>query len=272
MANYNRCMDIVNPWLLLWNALAVLMYMSLVFVVAYRRKQLATVDAGWGVGFVIVASLTAGLFLEPRLILITILVDIWAIRITDHLATRVFKSKEDDPRYVEIAKKWNTKTYWLRAYVSIFLLQGLLIWLISLPVMFAANPVNDGWLFWAVIGTVVWLKGFIIEATADRQLKMFLADPSNKGRVLDTGLWRASRHPNYLGEITQWFGIGLIACGASYGWVGFIGPIVLLFLIRFISGVPPIENRKKHEPAYAAYMKKTNPIWPKFSQLRQTKK
>ena len=261
-------MDFINPWLLLWNALAVLAYMSVVYAVARKRKRLDTVDAGWGVGFVVIASLTAGLYLEPRTILILILVDIWAIRITNHLANRVLASKADDARYTEISQKWAPKSYWLRAYFSIFLLQGFLVWVISLPVLFATNESLSGWQTWAVIGTLVWLVGFVVETIADRQLKNFIASPANKKKVLDTGLWRYSRHPNYFGEITQWFGIGLIACGASYGWLGLVGPITLMLLIRFISGVPPIENRKKHEPAYAEYMQKTNPIWPKFSRQK----
>ena len=259
-------------WLLLANAIGLLIYMSVVFAIARRRKRLDTVDIAWGGGFVVAAWLTAGLELHPRTILIAVLIDIWAIRITHHLANRILKSDHDDPRYTEISKKWNKRAYWLRAYGSIFLLQGFLVLVISSPVVFAASDSNNWWIFWAVLGTVVWLKGFVIESIADRQLANFLADPSNKGKVLDSGIWRYSRHPNYLGEIIQWFGIGLIACGAHYGCLGLIGPLLLAGMIRFISGVPPIENRKKHEPAYAAYMQKTNAIWPKLSRLKADKK
>lgn len=254
----------MNEALLAWNAAALLMYMSVIFFWAYQRKRLDTVDAAWGGGFVVVAWLVAGLELEFRTILIAILIDIWAIRLTHHLLNRVFSRSEDDERYNQIARKWNKKYYWQRAYVSVFLLQGLLILVISLPVMTAAG-VTLAWApALAVIGTLVWLKGFVIEAVADKQLHDFIADKKNKGKVLQAGLWRRSRHPNYLGEITQWYGIAIIACGASWGWIGLLGPTVLALLIRFVSGVPPIEKRKAQDPDYQAYMHQTNAIIPKL--------
>lgn len=253
----------MNLALIGWNAAALFLYMSLAFVLAYRRKKLNTVDIAWGGGFVVAAWLVAGLELSWRTVLIGILIDIWAIRITNHLAKRVLTSKEDDPRYIAISSKWSPKTYWLRGYVSVFLLQGFLILIISLPTVFVTGE-SLGWAVpLAVIGSIIWLKGIIIEAVADRQLAAFLADKKNKGKVLDTGLWKRTRHPNYLGEITQWYGIGIIACGASWGWVGLIGPLTLNVLIRFISGVPPIENKKRNDPAYSQYMQRTNAIVPK---------
>jgi steroid 5-alpha reductase family enzyme len=257
----------MNLALIGWNAVALFLYMSAVFVLAYRCKKLNTVDIAWGGGFVVAAWLVAGLELSWRTVLIGILIDIWAIRITNHLANRVLKNKEDDPRYVAISSKWDHKTYWLRAYISVFLLQGLLILVISLPTVFATGD-SLGWAIpLAVIGSVVWLKGFVIETLADRQLAVFIADKKNKGKVLDTGLWKRTRHPNYLGEITQWYGIGIIACGASWGWVGLIGPVTLNVLIRFISGVPPIENTKRSDPAYQKYMQRTHAILPNLARV-----
>jgi steroid 5-alpha reductase family enzyme len=257
-------MDIISRWLLFWCVAMMFVYMTLAFLLAKKRKRLDTVDGAWGIGFVIMATLTAGLYWQPRTILVLILVDIWAIRITNHLVGRLQKSKTDDKRYIELAKKWPAKEYWQRAYTSVFLLQGFLVLVIGAPIMFTANPPLRNWAVWATVGAVVWVIGFCIEFTADRQLRTFITQSSNKNKVLKTGLWRYSRHPNYLGEITSWYGIGIIACGTCYGWIGLIGPTVLALLIRFISGVPPIENRKKHEPEYAEYMKNTGAILPKF--------
>lgn len=257
----------MNKALIIWNLAAVTIFMTIAFAAAYRRKRLDTVDAAWGIGFVIVAWLVAGLELQFRTLLIAVLVDIWAIRLTNHLTNRIRSKDKDDERYTVIARNWSKKYYWLRAYVSVFLLQGLLIVIVSLPVTFAAGESLPLAPLLAVIGTAVWLLGFCVESLADRQLRTFIAQPSNKGKVLDTGLWSRSRHPNYLGEITQWFGLGIIALGASWGWLGLIGPVVLMLLIRFVSGVPPIEKAKKKDPAYREYMRKTNPILPKLSSF-----
>ncbi|HEY1063956.1 MAG TPA: DUF1295 domain-containing protein [Candidatus Saccharimonadales bacterium] len=254
----------MNEALLAWNAAALLIYMTIAFVWAYQRKRLDTVDAAWGGGFVVAAWLVAGLELEFRTVLIAVLVDLWAIRLTHHLLNRVISKPKDDERYTEIAQKWNKKYFWPRAYVSVFLLQGLLILLISLPVVTAAGTTLDWAPALAVLGTVVWVKGFVVEAVADKQLRDFMGDKKNKGKVLQTGLWRRSRHPNYLGEVTQWFGIAIIACGASWGWVGLLGPVGLMLLIRFVSGVPPIEKHKANDAEYRAYMQRTNAILPKL--------
>lgn len=155
----------------------------------------------------------------------------------------------------------------LAASVRIDLLvQALAAFIVSLPTVFATGDDTSLALPLLVIGVLVWLIGFAIEVVGDRQLKTFLTDKSNKGKVLDKGLWRYTRHPNYLGEITQWYGIGIIACGASWGWVGLVGPIFLNILIRYVSGVPPIENRKKKDAAYAAYMLRTNAILPRLKR------
>lgn len=254
----------MNGWLILWSALALLVYMTAAFAVAYQRKRLDVVDAAWGGGFVVVAWLIAGLNLYSRTLLLAVLIDIWAIRLTNHIIERSRNRHQDDPRYAQMTAKWRPEFYWLRAYISVFLLQGLLILIISLPVLFISNqPLKQAPAI-MVIGTIVWLVGFVTEAVADRQLQRFVGNSKNKGKVLDSGLWRYSRHPNYLGEIIEWYGLGIIACGVRFGWIGLLGGVFLNLLIRFVSGVPPIENRKQKSKAYAEYMKRTNALLPKF--------
>lgn len=252
-------------WFITWNAVGLLVYMTVIFGVAYKRKRLDTVDGAWGGAFVVAATMVAGLQPTLRTIVIAVLIDIWAIRLSSHIIDRIRSHNQDDPRYTELASKWKGN-YWSRAYVSIFLTQGIAALIISLPTVFATGDDTTWSTPLLAAGIVVWVAGFITELVGDRQLRQFLADKKNKGKVLDSGLWHFSRHPNYLGELTQWYGIGIIACGAAWGWVGLIGPVALNILIRYISGVPPIERRKSKDPAYAAYIKKTNPILPRLQR------
>lgn len=156
----------MNLALIAWNAGALVLYMTVCFAIAYRRKRLNTVDAAWGGGFVVAAWLVAGLELQFRTVLIAVLVDIWAIRLTHHLLNRVLSNPEDDPRYTEIARKWNPKYYWPRAYASIFLLQGLLVLIISAPTVFAAGTSVQYAPLIIAVGVAVWLVGFITETIA----------------------------------------------------------------------------------------------------------
>jgi steroid 5-alpha reductase family enzyme len=237
------------------------MYMTAWFLVAKKRKRFDPVDSAWGGAFALVAWAVALQQPSTRTLMVAALVTLWSGRLTSHLAKRSRK-RADDPRYVAMAANW--KRVWLRAYFSIFLVQGLIVWIISLPIVMNAGMVLPAlnWLF--TFGYIVWVVGFFIEYKADRQLAEFLADPANKGKVLDTGLWHGSRHPNYFGELLQWWGIGLIACQTSFGWICLIGPLLLTFLIIFVSGIPPIEKRRAKDMKYQAYMKRTSPLIPWF--------
>lgn len=231
-------------------------YMSLAFMVAKWRERLDTVDIAWGPAFVTVAWLTVGLKPSFRSWLIVALVSVWAIRLASHILQRA-RTTGEDPRYLELTKKWKGDL-WANAYPRIFLLQGLLVWIVSLPVMVASDTlVGWQWLTW--LGLLVWLKGFVVETVADRQLAEFL-QRTKRPKVLQTGLWRYSRHPNYYGEILQWWGIAVIALQASWGYIGLLGPLVLTFLIVFVSGIPPIEKRRAKDPEYKDYQRRTSAL------------
>jgi steroid 5-alpha reductase family enzyme len=248
--------------LLIWSVTAVLVYMSLWFLVAKRRGKLNTVDVAWGSSFALIAWLVAWQAPTARAVLIAVLVSVWALRITSHLARRVFGGQED-PRYARLSKRWKG-SFWLRAYVSIFVLQGLLVAVISLPVILAASTQNDNLAVLSVFGAAIWAVGFGIEAAADRQLRDFVNYKPNRGKVMDLGLWRYSRHPNYFGEMIQWWGIAVIALQTQYGWIGLLGPLTLTLLLLFVSGVPTIENPRKNDKAYQEYRRRTSVIipWP----------
>lgn len=246
------------------NTLAVFGFMTLAFCIAKTRNRLDTVDSAWGLGFIVLAWVSVLQQPTPAGLAIFGLVTIWGLRLASHIYARSKRGGED-PRYTEIAKKWKGN-YWLRAYISIFLLQGLLILIVGLPITFAATDSVEtihclGWL--TLLGIIVWLKGFVIEAVADKQLSTFKKQ-KNHPKLLQTGLWKYSRHPNYYGEILQWWGIGIIASQANYGWVGLLGPLVLTLLIVFVSGIPPIEKRKADDKEYQQYKRRTSPLvlWP----------
>jgi steroid 5-alpha reductase family enzyme len=249
--------------LLLINALALFVYMTAWFFVAKQTKKISMVDVVWGGGFLMVAWIAAVQHPSARAELIAILVTLWAVRIMSHLGRRVLHSSDDDPRYVELSKKWKGN-FWLRTYGSIFLLQGFIIMLVTLPVVAAVGEQNPDLAGLSVLGAAFWAVGFMVEMHADKQLRVFLADTKNKGKVMDQGLWKYSRHPNYFGELLQWWAIALIALQTHGGWLGLLGPLTLTILIVFVSGIPPIEKKKKSDPTYAAYMKRTSPLilWP----------
>ncbi len=246
--------------LLVVNLILLVAYMTAWFLLARKRQRLDTVDSAWGGGFAVAAWAVAIQAPSTPTFVIALLVTLWSGRLTNHIANRSRKNS-DDPRYVAMADKWKGNV-WVRAYFALFLTQGLLIWAISLPIVMAAGNEIVGLRWPLTAGIVVWIIGFAIESISDKQLANYLSDKKNKGKVLDTGLWRYSRHPNYFGELTQWWGIGIIAIQSSFGWIGLLGPLLLTILIVFVSGIPPIEKRREGNAAYQEYKKRTSPLIP----------
>jgi steroid 5-alpha reductase family enzyme len=246
--------------ILIVNAVLAFLYMTGWFFIGYVRKRLDAVDTAWGLGFVLLAWAAAIQQANMRSLLVAGLVSIWGVRLSAHIGARSRRNTHDDPRYVELSRKWRGN-FWRRAYVSIFMVQGALVWIISLPVVMAGGVQLSGWEWLTAAGGLVWLVGFCFESVADRQLRMFLKDTEHP-KVLRTGLWRYSRHPNYFGELLMWWGIGMIALQTSYGWVGLAGPLTLTVLILFVSGIPPIERRRAKDPAYREYQKRTSVLVP----------
>lgn len=247
--------------ILLINLVLVLLFLTLAFWAAKQRNRLDTVDTAWGLGFILLAWATYGQSPQAHSLIVAIMVSIWGLRLSAHIFRRARRSGED-PRYQEMTRKWQGSV-WRRAYFSVYLVQAVLIWLVSLPVMVLASS-HSGEAGLAIkLGVILWLCGFTIETVADRQLKNFLSRP-NHPKVMQAGLWRYSRHPNYFGELLQWWAIGLISLAASWGWLGLLGPAILTYLIVFVSGLPPIEKRHIKDPAYKDYIRKTSPLIPWF--------
>jgi len=240
------------------NLIVIIMFMTIVWLIAKQRRRLDTVDTVWGMGFIVAALAT--LLQQPnvRSGIVLALVTLWGGRLSLHLAKRS-AGRDEDPRYDALSKKWKGN-FWVRAYLSIFLTQGLLIWLISAPIVFAANQTVVNGPVLLIVGVMLWIVGYVFEVVGDRQLRDFIA--AKKGKVMDQGLWRFSRHPNYFGEISQWFGIAIIASAASWGWLGFIGPVILAYVIIFISGIAMTEKKHAKDPDWRAYQKRTSVLIP----------
>jgi steroid 5-alpha reductase family enzyme len=243
-------------------ALAIWIYMSIWFLVAYTIKRNDVADAAWGLGFVVASVI--GLFSTQNFsfssLLVAIMVIIWGLRLSWHIGIRNSK-KSEDYRYRAWRDNWG-KWFALRSYLQIFIFQGLLMLLIATPVFIIYNYSNFGLHPLTLAGSLFWVFGFLFESIGDRQLSKFISDPKNKGRLMKKGLWRYSRHPNYFGEITQWWAIGIIALSTSYGWLGLIGPIVITFLIVKVSGIPLLEAKYSNNPEYKEYKLRTSVLIP----------
>jgi len=250
--------------LLLQAALLVFIYFLIFFIVAQFIKNNSIVDMGWGAGFVLVALFayfSRGAFLERNTIL-TILILIWGGRLTYYIVKRNW-NKAEDFRYAKWRQEWGR---WLvpRAFFQIFMLQGLLLLVIGYPIILVnANP-QPGLNVLDFIGLLVWSTGFFFESVGDRQMAEFKKNPANKGHVIKSGLWKYSRHPNYFGEATMWWGIFLIALSVPLGWSGIISPLTITLMLLFVSGVPMLEKKYSDNPEFQAYARVTSKFVPWF--------
>lgn len=248
--------------------LLIFSWMNLWFLGALVTKRNDIADIAWGLGFVIVATtgfLVSGL-VDMRRLIVLLLVILWGVR----LATQIYlrnKGKKEDWRYNKWRKDWGDR--WLiRSYLQVFLLQGMFMWLITLPVVLiqviSSKPL--GWLDFFGVG--VWMVGFFFESVGDWQLFVFKKDPNNKGKIMKSGLWRYSRHPNYFGEVTMWWGIFLMTW-SFWGsplllGLSLVGPVTITFLLLFVSGVPMLEKKYEGNKEFEKYKKETSVFVPWF--------
>jgi steroid 5-alpha reductase family enzyme len=237
--------------------------MTVLWLLSLRLRDVSIVDPFWAPGFLL-ASATYLAFAPERGIrgwLVTLLVGIWAARLGSHLLRRNLRSGED-PRYGSMRAGGGARFPWV-SLVTVFWLQAALLWLVSAPLLAAVTSTLPlGAL--DVAGALCMLTGIVLEAVADRQLERFKADPENRGQVLDSGLWRYSRHPNYFGNAVMWWGAWLIAVAGGGAWTVF-GPAIMTFLLLRVSGVTLLERDiGERRPAYADYVRRTSAFvpWP----------
>jgi steroid 5-alpha reductase family enzyme len=242
-------------------AAVIFIYMTLIFIIAHNLKDNSVVDFFWGPGFVVVAAFTLmeATGWDVRKGVVSFLVFLWATRLAVHILMRN-RGKGEDFRYKAWRETW--KNFVLRSFFQIFMLQGLFMLIISAPIWFVNSMPNAPLTPWDNAGLVVFGIGFFFEVIGDMQLTRFRKDPANKGKIITTGLWSITRHPNYFGEVLVWWGISLYAISLPLGWITLISPVILTLLLRFVSGVPMLEKKYKDHPDWEDYCLKTAPFVP----------
>ncbi|HEY0984039.1 DUF1295 domain-containing protein [Schlesneria sp. T3-172] len=257
----------MNPLLTtMWMSLViVLVSMTILWIIGTVRRDVSLVDLFWGMGFVIIAWTAWGLNspASSRTWLLVLLTTIWGLRLSSFLAWRNW-GKDEDHRYAAMRNYHGQRFGWV-SLVTVFLLQGVLMWFISLPQQVAiTTPIAPPLGVWDAMGIAIWSLGFIFETVGDWQLARFKSIPSNSNRVMRTGLWRFTRHPNYFGDFCVWWGIYLIAAAGGAWWT--IGsPLLMSVLLLKVSGVTLLESTiGDRRPDYAAYQAQTNAFFPWF--------
>ena len=255
-----------NAWLAA--AATAAAFMTLLWLVSLALRDSSIVDSFWGVGFVVIAAAAAAASpagpaaLAPRAYLIGALVAVWGLRLSHYIFWRN-RGKGEDYRY----RKWRQEagpSWWWRSFFKVFLLQGVVMWLVAAPIVAAIaapEPRPIGWLDFA--GVAVWLTGFLFEAVGDWQLARFKADPANKGRLFTGGVWRYTRHPNYFGDAAVWWGHYIVAAAAGAWWTVF-SPALMTFLLVRVSGVSMLEAAlRDSKPGYREYVETTSAFFPR---------
>lgn len=241
-------------------ALLIFFYQTFLFIISLLYKRNDVADIAWGGGFVAIAAFL--LIYYPAALhnwIIYLLTFLWGIRLSVYLFFRN-RGKAEDFRYLAWRESWG-KHFYLRSFLQVFMLQGFFMWLISVPLQVAAVANNREETTYWVMGVLVWIVGFYFQAVGDAQLKQF-GKTKKPGEIIQTGLWKYSRHPNYLGEILMWWGIGIIVLPLSLGWLGLVGPLTITWLLTAVSGVPMLEKKYKHSAAYQQYKTQTPALFP----------
>jgi steroid 5-alpha reductase family enzyme len=248
--------------LLMIQAIATTLYASLWFVAALKLRKNDIADIAWGITFIylaLVGQFTAS-SVSVRGIFVLLLVTVWGLRLALHIGLRN-RGKAEDPRYLKWRSDWGSHAA-VRAYFQIFLLQGFLSVIILAPVTYIQSHRNYDLNWRDALGTAIWLTGFAFEFAGDFQLARFKKDPRNRGRIITSGLWKYTRHPNYFGEVTMWWGLWVIACSIHGGWITIFGPATITILILFVSGIPLLEKRYEANAEFREYRRRTSAFFP----------
>lgn len=242
------------------STLTIFLYVTVGFLVSALIKRNDIADILWGPGIALAAHIaiwTSGIPSALQLLLLT-LITIWAARLSFRIARKNFHKPEEDARYKRWRETWNY--FYLRSYLQVFILQGALMLVLAYPAIQTASSVRAVPDPLMLLGTFLWIVGFYFEVVGDAQLDRFLRNPDNKGQLMQSGLWQYSRHPNYFGEITMWWAIGLLTL--PFGMLVLISPITITLLIRYVSGVPLLEAHFKDHPDWNEYKHKTSMLVP----------
>lgn len=246
--------------------LIIIALLTILWIVSVIITNVSIVDLFWGFGFVVVNA--CYFFLSGdyhiRSLLLLGLVSLWGLRLSGYLAWRNI-GKGEDFRYREFRRNYGATRYWWISYFQAFLLQGVLMLLVSLPLLGVNMGTHSNCLNWIdYLGILVWLIGFVFEAGGDLQLSRFKSNPENKGKVLNTGFWKYTRHPNYFGDSAVWWAYAILSIAAGSYWQ-IVGSVLMTLLIIKVSGVVLLEKSlNTTKPQYAEYIRKTSSFFPWF--------
>lgn len=236
------------------------------WVLSLYLKDSGIIDIFWGFGFTVMTWYYFGLatdneFGDIRGQVLSTMVTIWGLRLAFHIGKRNI-GKAEDYRYQEFRQEAG-EAYWWYSFFKVFLLQGIILWILS-SIFWVSHSSNIESLgLFEYIGIGFWLIGFFFESVGDWQLKKFKQNPLNKGKIMDKGLWKYTRHPNYFGDAMVWWGFFMFALGTTGGWLFLFAPIFMNFLLRFVSGVAMLEVKlQESKPGYKEYMRKTSAFLP----------
>jgi len=278
-------------------AIFILVFMTIFFVYSLFRKRNDTADIIWGLGFIGVAwtmHAYVGSGIQSDIVFAAIA--LWGLRLSTHIYLRNAK-KDEDFRYQAWRKSWMKRSYTyfvIRSYLQVFLFQGLLMLWISLPAIALAAASHPAWIGhnallvrgseighqlgqvtaqpdtvspFLILGAILWLVGFFFEAVGDHQLSVFIKNPKNKGKIMTKGLWSLTRHPNYFGEVTQWWGIYLMILPLAWPLclIALVGPLTISWLILKVSGIPMLEKKYEGNADFEKYKKRTSAFFPRLS-------
>ncbi|MFN8845322.1 MAG: DUF1295 domain-containing protein [Bdellovibrionales bacterium] len=247
--------------------LFVMVAVHLVAAFALIKKRNDWADVLWGPGQLIAALGALSWPLGPNQKLALLCLFFWAFRLFLYLGLRTLSHSTEDRRYLDMRQNWKGSEN-LQSYLKVFILQGVLMLINASPVIWIVSQPSQSLSLFEVLGASIWLLGFIFESVADGQLKKFKSQPQNSGLIMTHGLWKYSRHPNYFGEITQWWGLYLMALAVPQGYWTFLGPLMITFFLIKISGIPLLEKALRGRPGYAEYAARTSrliPLPPKTS-------
>jgi len=245
-------------------ASVIIFYFAALFVWAIQSKNYAVADVGWGTGFIVTALYCSFTTPEhsPLELLTTTLVVLWGCRLSIYIYLRN-KGRPEDFRYRQFREKWTQFTN-LQAFVKLFLPQAVIMLAVSTAILVAANSSIDQLPWYSWIFCCSAIIGFLYESISDYQLAVFKRSPANHGKIMTQGLWAYSRHPNYFGEIVFWWSISLLVTTSTGNYEALVSGLVMNLIIRFVSGVPMLEQKYRDNPAYLSYVQTTNSLLPRI--------
>lgn len=245
--------------------ITVIVFFTIVYIVAQIKNNNSIVDMGWGIGFILIAI--HGLLTSSTITLagyvISSMVFIWGLRLFLYISVRNW-GKPEDYRYVAMRKKWGTKLPRLQVFFKVFMLQAFFMMIVAAPIHAAFLITDEVNLFWIILGIIIFIIGFYFETVGDMQLRKFVTNPENKGKIMQSGLWKYTRHPNYFGETMMWWAIFIVICSVPWGLISIIGPVFITLLLLFVSGIPLLEKKYKSRPEFIEYSKRTSIFFPWF--------